>query len=338
MDNLDRVSAGSDLLVDAGQPWDDITTVLKHAQEAQADRDTARAYTFYVRATELDANNAEAWAGRGATTPELDDEVVSWGYALALAPESIQAKIRLEQAVSDKIEDSQSSDAAKLFTLARDLGEAGQKEHAYRLAVRATDLDDTREEYWIWRAGLTSDLKEMISALNQALALNPQNAQAQAGLEWAFAQQAQTAPLVTPSAADEAMQFIAEGNAQLKQGDKEMAHEMFKRATELDQRNQDAWFGRGISVEATDIDEALTCMEQTLAINPGNDPAKEKRSWLRVRKLREHTAAPLAPAPPPMRVPARAQPSPAISRARLYLLVVAVLALILLFVALFRPL
>ena len=57
-----------------------------------------------------------------------------------------------------------------------------------------------REEYWIWRAGLTSDLKEMISALNQALALNPQNVQAQAGLQWAFAQQAQTAPVVTPSA------------------------------------------------------------------------------------------------------------------------------------------
>ncbi len=270
-------------------PWDDLETVLRHAEQAQADRDSKRAYTFYARATELDSNNASAWAGRAATTPDVDDEIVSWAYTLALAPDNIQARIRLEQSLAEKVETSAIGDASTLYALARDLAEAGQKEYAHRLAARATELDDTKEEYWVWRAGLADDIRETISALNQALALNPESAAAQAGLNWALVQQAKAVSPATPSAAEEARQFLAEGRAQLEKGDRELAYEMFKHATEMDQRNEEAWFLRGITVEDKEIDEALTCMEQVLAINPGHDEAKGKRSWLRVRKLREGT-------------------------------------------------
>ncbi len=320
-------------------PWDDLDTVLRHAQQAQADRDAVRAHTFYVRATELDSNHPDAWAGRATTAPDLDEELLSWAYALALMPDNIQAKIRLEQAVSEKSEDSTLTSAAGLIALARQLAEAGQQEYAYRLAVRATELDDTKEPYWLWRAGLTSDLKETISCLNQALALNPDNPQAQAGLKWALAQQSKETKPATPSTAEEAKQFVEAGRAELEKGERAFAYDLFKRATELDQNNAQAWFLRGASVEETDVDEALTCMEQALAIAPDLDEAKEKRSWLRVRKLRE-SASMKKPAPAATaRVAAVTRPPVPIRMDRVYLIVLllAIIGLIALLIFILRP-
>ncbi len=330
----DRISAPPLEEETNSQPWDDLAAVLKHAHDAQADRDSARAYTFYVRATELDSNNANAWAGKAATTTEIDEEIIGWAYTLALSPDNIQAQIRFEQSVGDRLEANARGDAPSLYRLARDLGEAGQKESAHKFITRATELDDTQEDYWVWRAGLASDLKEAISSLNQALALNPENARAQAGLQWALAQQAKRAPPPTASDAEQAAQFLAEGRALWNKNDKELAYEMFKRATELDQRNGEAWFWRGSCVEETDVDEALTCMEQALAINLDDEAAKEKRAWLRVRKLRERVPVKSAPvAAPHARAPAPAGDK----RARALLLVVAVLVLILVVIFVLRP-
>lgn len=316
-------------------PWEDLATVLRHADAARAAGDPARAYAFYARATELDPNRATVWAGRAATTSDLDDAIISWGYALALAPDDGEARAALEQRVGEKIVQSGIAQVASLASLGRTLAEVGQKPWAYRLFVRATELDDTYEEAWVWRAGLSDDTKEMIACLNQALALNPENAQAQAGLQWALAQQAGTPAPPSPSAAEEAVRLVEEGQRVLHAGDKTRAHELFEHATELDQTNEAVWLWRGSTT--AEIDEALTCMEQALAINPENEAAKEARAWLRVRKLREGAKAQAAVPAPPVRAPLITPPTvtPAQwqrSRGLLAILVIVFLILLVIFI------
>jgi tetratricopeptide (TPR) repeat protein len=318
----------------ATHPWEDLATVLWHAEEARAANDPTRAYAFYARATELDPNHALAWAGRAATTSDSDEAIVSWGYAHALAPDDTDARAGLDRRVEGKIEQSESAQVASLVSLGHTLAEVGQKPWAYRLFARATELDDTNEEAWVWRAGLTDDIKETLSCLNQALALNPENAQAQAGLQWALAQQASAPEPASPAASEQAAQLVEKGQRLLQEGDPPRAHALFQRATELDQKNEAAWLGRGNT--AAEVDEALACMECVLAINPENESAKEARSWLRIKKLRESAKARAPVVSPPARVPPISVPTmtPAQwpSRGVILVLVLAALLAILLIV------
>ncbi|MBI4788083.1 MAG: hypothetical protein HY782_13700 [Chloroflexi bacterium] len=290
----------------SSSPWEDLKTVLKHAEEAQAAGDRARAYAFYARATELDPNHLGAWLGRAATTSDLDDAITSWASARALAPDHAEAREQLDRHVTQKIQESTIEQVESLISLSRWLADVGQKSSAYVLVKRATELDDTNEQGWIWRAGLTDNPKEMISALNQVLALKPDNQQAQAGLEWALAFES-GAPPSSPDAAEEASRLVEQGQAALQKGDKTQAHELFKHATELDAQNEQAWLWRGGTT--ADIDDALTCMEQALAINPENEPAREARAWLRVKKLRESAKAQAEVLPPTTRAPTVGMPT-----------------------------
>jgi tetratricopeptide (TPR) repeat protein len=284
-------------------PWEDFATVMRHAHRARAAGDLQRALTFYTRALDLNPNSAEAWTGRASSTSNLDEAIVAWGYALALEP-SDQARTMLSACVSEIINQSDAADAESLVSLGRRLAETGQWSYAHRLFKRATKLDASNEEAWLWRAGVASDATETIDCLNRVLELNPQNAQAEAGLKWAAAKQ--QAATVSPDASKQAAVVLDEGQRALREGDRAGAHDRFVRATELDPRNAMAWFWRGSS--ASDIDEALSCMEQVLAIDPADEAAKDARWWLRVQKLRERSPAltNTTPHPPTITMPAAA--------------------------------
>ena len=276
-------------------PWEDFATVMRHAHRARAAGDLQRALTFYTRAIDLDPNSAQAWTGRASSTSNQDEAIVAWGYALALEPND-EARTMLSACVSEKIKHSDAEDAESLVEVGRRLAEAGQWSYAHRLFKRATKLDASNEEAWLWRAGVAGDASETIDCLNHVLEINPQNAQAKAGLEWAAAKQ-QAVP-VSADASKQAVALLEEGQRALREGDRARAHDHFIRATEFDPQNAMAWFWRGSS--APDIDEALSCMEQVLAIDPADEAAKDARWWLRVQKLRERSpaltdAAPRAP-------------------------------------------
>lgn len=274
---------------DAAKPWEDVSAVLALGDQARAANDASRAFALYARATELDPKSARAWVGRAATSPSLDDAIKSWVYALSLAPADEEAKSALGRRIEERLHQSKLEDVGDLLNLGRILAEAGQKEFSHRLMVRATELDDTKEEAWIWRAGVANDSKEIISCLNQALALNPANVQAQAGLQWALSLQANTPTPRDSNAAQQAAHLVEQAQQLLQKQDRQGAHELLQRACELDPTNETAWLWRGSTT--TDVDEALTCMEHALVINPQNDSAREARSWLRVKKLREGAKA-----------------------------------------------
>jgi tetratricopeptide (TPR) repeat protein len=277
----------------AVKPWDDLSAVLALGDQARAENNASRAFAFYARATELDPNSARAWSGRAATAPNLDDAIKSWAYARSLAPADDQAKAELGQCIEKKVQQSKLEDTGDLVSLGRILAESGQKDFSHQLLVRAIELDDTNEEAWIWRAGVAKDSKEIVSCLNQALALNPANAQAQAGLQWAISLQVDNPEPRDEKAAEQALHLVEQAQRLLENHDRAGAHELFQKASELDRTNETAWLWRGSTT--ADIDEALTCMEQALAINPQNESAREARSWLRVKKLRDGTKGSLPP-------------------------------------------
>ncbi len=279
----------------AARPWEDLAAVLRNAEQARAANENARAYTFYARATELDPNNAQAWIGRAGTAPDVDDAITSWGYALALKPDDEQGRGEIARRIAERSDAATADQVPALVALGRRLAEAGHKQFAYPLLKRATDLDDRNEEAWLWRAGLTDNRREMITSLNQVLALNPDNPRARSGLDWAQALDPGAAHQ-PPDAESEAAHLIDLAQQQLKAGNKPHAHELFVQATDLNPRSEQAWLWRGGTT--SNIDEALTCMEQALAVNPDNDSAREARSWLRVKKLREGAKA-LSDAPVP---------------------------------------
>ncbi|HEX7593140.1 MAG TPA: tetratricopeptide repeat protein [Anaerolineae bacterium] len=274
-------------------PWEDFDTLVRHANRARAAGDLQRAGTFYARAIELNPNSAEAWVGRASTTTNLDEAIIAWGYALALAPDA-PTRAMLGACVSEKIKQTESEQAASLVALGRQLAEAGQVPWAYRLFVRATALAPSDDAAWVWRAGVSGDASETQRCLQRALEINPQNAQAKAGLQWIESKQKTVAPSAAPT---DAVVLIEEGQRVLQVGDRAGACERFTRATELDPENATAWFWRGST--AADNAETLRCMERVIAINPNDQAAKDARWWLRIRQLRERAPALAKPLAPP---------------------------------------
>ncbi len=282
-------------------PGNALVAVMEQARQARADQDKSRAHTLYVRATQLDQGDVSAWMGRASVSPDADDAIVSWAHALTLVPQNQEARSMLAQAVQQRIAQSDARDAKRLVALGRDLAAAGQKSFAHQLFVFATQLSDRDDEAWVWRAGSTDSASEAISCLNRALALNPDNTKASAGLRWILTQQFSSIA-VTPESAGQAAKQVAEGQRLFNLGDKSRAREFFVRATELDHRNESAWLWRGSSTN--NVDEALMCMEQALVINPENRAAQDARQWLRARKLQPQTQTPETPSkrvlPPPI--------------------------------------
>lgn len=290
------------------QPWEDYDTVLRHADRARTNGDTMRARTFYTRLAELNPNDARGWTGLAETAASLDEAIMSWAYVLALTPSDLEARAQMDAHLEERITESGVADAAVLVALARTLVEVGQKPAANRVLVRATELDPTNGEAWLWRAGVTEDQNDAIASLKQVLSMDPENAQAKAGLKWAQAQELQSKTPVSTDDTKNAINFFEEGQQALRENNMTQAHDLFKRATELDPNNESAWFWRGSTTQ--DVDEAIACMDHTLAINPHNQAAKDTKWWLGVKKYRELFNAQVAPAP--MVSPNTAEPIQAI--------------------------
>jgi tetratricopeptide (TPR) repeat protein len=272
------------------QPWEDFPTLMRHASRARAVGELKRASTFYIRAIELNPNSAQAWVGRASTTSNLDEAIVAWGYALALEPND-ESRSVLGASVSEKMKQSRAKDVASLIAVGRRLAEAGQWVFAYHLFHRATELDPSNENAWMWRAGVAHETSEAVLCLNRVLELNPQNARAKAGLAWAAS--TRTDAPIPPDILQQAETAFEEGQRALRAGDRAQAYEHFHHATELAPQNASAWFWCGST--APGIDEALSCMEQVLVIDPEDEAAKDARWWLRVRSLRERLPAPASP-------------------------------------------
>lgn len=74
---------------------------------------------------------------------------------------------------------------------------AGRKDEARRLLTQAVELDEHNERAWLWLSGVVTTFEDRQICLENVLALNPDNAHAQAGLEW-LRQNAPPSPPAAP--------------------------------------------------------------------------------------------------------------------------------------------
>jgi tetratricopeptide (TPR) repeat protein len=61
---------------------------------------------------------------------------------------------------------------------------AGQKREARQALLRVTELDEWNEQAWLWLSGVVELAEDRRVCLENALAINPRNSYAQAGLRW----------------------------------------------------------------------------------------------------------------------------------------------------------
>lgn len=69
------------------------------------------------------------------------------------------------------------------------------REEAYRLLLKATELDENNETAWLWLAGVVDSPEDQQTCLENVLTINPYNEKARKGLE---ALAAKTSPLSAP--------------------------------------------------------------------------------------------------------------------------------------------
>lgn len=77
----------------------------------------------------------------------------------------------------------------------------GRREEARALLLRAVELDQFNEEAWLWLSGVLDSLEDQRTALENVLAINPNNDRARQGLDYIQLQlgNSGSAPAPTPS-------------------------------------------------------------------------------------------------------------------------------------------
>lgn len=61
---------------------------------------------------------------------------------------------------------------------------AGQREEAQQLLLACVEQDEQNEDAWLWLSGAVDDPDDVRVALENCLAINPNNERARQGLAW----------------------------------------------------------------------------------------------------------------------------------------------------------
>lgn len=240
--------------------WDNAGEMLSRAQSARSQGDRELAYQMFARASELNPQDAHAWQGRAETATSSDEALVSYAYATALDNSNQPLGRTLDAAVAQRVADAGKGDVGLLLALGQELAEVGLTERAQMLFQRVTELDTASTDGWVWLAGTTSDNTQQVDYLNRALASNPRDSRARAGL---LAVKPPTPAVPQPTAAKPAI-----------------ASEPAVASTDLN-----AILAHAALTD--DVQEREKLYQRALQLDPDNAQAREGMSMLRVRRLRD---------------------------------------------------
>lgn len=162
--------------------WDNPEEMLTRAQAAHAQGDNALAYQMYARASEINPQDANAWRGRAETSTNQDEALVSYAYANALTPTDRNLEHTLDASVSQRLSTTAQDDVPLLVAMGQELAEVGLTDKAEQFFQRAVALDATSTDALVWLAGLEQDKDKQTDYLNRAVATNPRDSRARAGL------------------------------------------------------------------------------------------------------------------------------------------------------------
>ena len=148
-------------------------TLFKEAQFAARAGDKVRGAELLRRVTRLNRKDEKAWLWLAGLSDVPLEKIEALNRVLELNPGHERAQAAL-----------------KVVALHTGIAEfrAGNRQRAQELLTRATQLDPTQEMSWLWLAKVADKPSDALTALNRALAINPNNARARAGLDWYQAQ------------------------------------------------------------------------------------------------------------------------------------------------------
>src|SRR5512145_3314774 len=148
----------------------------------------------------------------------------------------------------------------------------GHQAEAKALLTQVLRQDARNVQAWIWLAGITHDPIEQEKCLQRVLSIDSHNTTAQQGL-------AKIAPRVT-------QQLLKQGIAAIQSGDLARGRDLLVQVTDRDEKQASAWLWLSQVVE--DQSEQIVCLENVLALEPGNMEAQTR--LLRLTAQSESTA------------------------------------------------
>ena len=157
---------------------------------------------WFTLACKVDPRSEEAWLWRAALALSVEERMEALQRVLAINPANRRAENALRRTLAEHwgpaldVEEVHRAGGATLADEAiagrngfleqgRAALEVGDEELAHRCFVQATQIYPENEEAWLWRARVAMDLDELVSCLEQALAINPDNQATRRNLEWA---------------------------------------------------------------------------------------------------------------------------------------------------------
>ncbi len=135
---------------------------------------------------------------------------------------------------------------------------AGQKAKARVLLTRVTELEPSQTAAWLWLSHVVQGLDARLECLQQAQALDPQNAKIQRALH-----------VTHKSYAKQKTQAAV---AAIERGELAKAEALLMQAVEHDEAHVAAWWGLSQVVEGTEDKEI--CFENVLALDPDHAQAQ----------------------------------------------------------------
>ncbi len=137
---------------------------------------------------------------------------------------------------------------------------------AYTAYCRATELSPKLVEAWCGRAESAPNWSEALRAYTRAVQLEPQNTALAAALDKRVEQ---ALPEMTVADVNE---IVSQAHNFAESHLPVYARMLYRRATELDPKHQEAWMG--CSRTATDLTDAVSCAQKAVAINAASPRAQ----------------------------------------------------------------
>jgi tetratricopeptide (TPR) repeat protein len=211
------------------------------------------------------------------------------------------------------------SESATLLEQAMSAMQAGDKEGAKSLLHRLVEIEPGREAAWLWLASLYNELPAIAHCLQQAVHINPQNAQATQALHAVLQRMqappanGQTAPPnSSPNAGSSPPLFDENGRPfdfeELKRrgivagkgGRRDEARQYLLAACEANDSDAETWFW--LSTVVDDPEDRQIALENVLTLDPLHEAAQtaydENSRLLADRQAAPQPGAPASPASP----------------------------------------
>jgi CheY-like chemotaxis protein len=234
----------------------EVKSALNQGIKAAQAGDRTQARTSLLKVTELDPRNENAWLWL-ASISEYPEELLGFlNHVLEINPENQRAgewKIATHALLS------------KTFVQRGiDASQENQKDFANQCFRTALEYNDCNAAAWMWLASLSDSNTVKISLLEKALAIEPGNEIASAGVEAARASILK--------------ERLAEAKSAAVAGHHQEAVAVLDSLLEVYPHSVEAWTMRSHLSEG--FDEKIRCFEHILAIDPDNVAAKASRDSL----------------------------------------------------------